>query len=457
MRRWYDRDVVALEGADTAVWLDRYRLYDEIGAGATSRVYLAKLVGAAGFARAVVVKVLREEAARDETLRAMFVDEARLSSRIDSPHVVRTLDVVDAGSRVGLVMEYVLGASLATALSRSSAPVPVAVAVAIASDVLRGLHAAHEARGEDGLLLGIVHRDVSPSNVLVGKDGRTRLIDFGIAKARARSTETASGVTKGKLGYMAPEQREGRHVSRETDVFALGVLLWELLVGRSLFEDGDPPLHPAARQGVPAPGSRRADVPVALDRVVLSALQPLPKDRPPTAMAMLEALSSACPAAKPADVARWLDGVAGLEIEMAEEVFAKLERADTGAARPGATPEARSPSSSHVRRLGWRAPAALALAFAIGSALLIFRRASPRHDPSPDPADAAQGAVEASSAAAEVVEGGAPVEAVAQPPTSASAVVHVRRRPPAKPSKGPCDPPYRFDADGHKLFIPSCL
>ena len=206
-------------------------------------VHLARQLGAAGFARIVAVKRLHERYARDPEFVAMFLDEARLVGRIRHPNVVQTLDVVaeknaDGGSELFIVMEYVHGESLVRLLAAARTkdePVPLKIASAIMIGALQGLHAAHEAKSEAGQPLNIVHRDISPHNILVGIDGVARVLDFGVAKASERVSSTTKGEVKGKLAYMAPEQLNGGEADRRTDVFAAGIVFWEVLAGQRLF------------------------------------------------------------------------------------------------------------------------------------------------------------------------------------------------------------------------------
>ena len=191
----------------------RYVLFDAIAAGGMASIHLGRLRGAAGFNKTVAIKRLHTHLLADREFVTSFIDEARLASRIQHPNVVPMLDVLEADGELLLVMEYVHGLSFARvfrtlAAAGKRAPVAV-VTVAIVADALHGLHAAHEATDERGEPLHIIHRDVSPQNMLVGADGGARILDFGIAKARGRLGGTASGVLKGKLGYMAPEQLLG--------------------------------------------------------------------------------------------------------------------------------------------------------------------------------------------------------------------------------------------------------
>ena len=197
----------------------RYEVHDRIAAGGMATVHLGRLLGAAGFSRTVAIKRLHDGYAKDPEFVAMLLDEARLAALIRHPNVVPTLDVVAEDDELLVVMEYVEGDSVAhlTKLAQSAGQrVPVPFAAAILAQALHGLHAAHEARDKKGEPLGIVHRDVSPQNILVGVDGVARVLDFGIAKAASRATSTEDGQVKGKTAYMAPEQLQHGAVDRRT-------------------------------------------------------------------------------------------------------------------------------------------------------------------------------------------------------------------------------------------------
>ncbi len=221
--------------------LGRYQVLCPIGAGGMAEVYAARVVGAESFAKLVALKVMLPHLSRDPKFARMFVDEAQLAAHIDSAHVVSTLDL-GRDDRDGLyqAMELVLGASLRQLLDASETPLAPGVALSILAELARGLADAHAARGPDGAPLGLVHRDVSPHNVLVGVDGRTRLSDFGVARAAASVSATESGELKGKLAYAAPEQLRGEVADARSDVFALGVVCWEVLAARRLFTAENP-------------------------------------------------------------------------------------------------------------------------------------------------------------------------------------------------------------------------
>jgi serine/threonine protein kinase len=217
--------------------LGRYELLGELASGGMATVYLGRARGIGGFERLVAVKCCHAHLREDADFVSMFLDEARLAAKIHHPNVVPTLDVGDA-EELYLVMEYCEGDRLATLVNRAASRdgfMPVDVVLRIMVDVLQGLHAAHELTDTSGRPLQIVHRDVTPQNILVGVDGVSRLVDFGVAKAEARANTTKDGALKGKIAYMAPEQIGEHEVSRQSDVFSAGVVLWEALASKRLF------------------------------------------------------------------------------------------------------------------------------------------------------------------------------------------------------------------------------
>ncbi len=223
---------------DDLLIIGRYALDAPIAAGGMATVHIGRLLSDVGFARTVAIKRLLPHVAEEDEFTEMFLDEARLAARIRHPNVVPTLDVISENGELLLVMEYVPGVSLSTltkSAMQSGMPLPIPVVISIIVGALHGLHAAHEATNEDGRRLGLIHRDVSPQNVLVGTDGVSRLLDFGIAKAEGRLHTTREGQLKGKLSYMAPEQLRGSGMTHLVDVYAAGIVLWEALTGRRLF------------------------------------------------------------------------------------------------------------------------------------------------------------------------------------------------------------------------------
>jgi len=290
----------ALEPGST---LSGYRILARLRAGAMGVLYLARRNGSAEFSRPVAIKVIHDHLAQNTRFCRMFMDEAKLSSRIDHPNVVRVEEFGNADGRYYLVMELVNGVSLAQVLGvlRGGARIPMDQAVAIAIDIAGGLHGAHEATDEAGAPLGIVHRDVSPHNVLVSYTGSVRVIDFGIAKARQVGGQTKTGSLRGKLAYMPPEQaRSARTVDRRADLYGVGLILWEMLTFRRVFDaDTDMALFAQIQNPVIIPPSALApSVPRALDDLVLRMLSHDPSARPQTGLELQRALSLAFPAAR---------------------------------------------------------------------------------------------------------------------------------------------------------------
>ncbi|MEJ7731049.1 MAG: protein kinase [Polyangiaceae bacterium] len=309
----------------------RYAVFQEIAAGGMATVHLGRLHGEAGFTRVVAVKRLHGELARDPEFVAMFLDESRIAARIRHPNVVQTTDVIAAGDELFLVMEYVEGESLVRLLRAHCrcgvGPPPRAVVAAVIHGVLHGLHAAHQARSERGEPLEVVHRDVSPQNVLVGSDGVARVLDFGIAKAVGRAQVTRAGQLKGKLSYMAPEQiRFDRTIDRRTDVWAASVVLWESLTGCRLFSGDERVVVDAIVEGrAPPPSSVVSDIPPELDAVVARGLEVDPAQRWSTAEEMATALARALPLAPPSEVAAWVRQSAAPELAERTAMVASVE------------------------------------------------------------------------------------------------------------------------------------
>jgi serine/threonine protein kinase len=294
----------------------RYALHGELASGGMATVHLGTLLGPVGFSPPVAIKQLHPQLAKDPAVRAMFVDEARLASRIRHPNVVPTLDVVADGEEMLLVMEYVHGESLQQLLRaarRRDERVPLRITLAVMAAVLHGLHAAHEATTETGRPLEIVHRDVSPQNVLVGVDGVARVLDFGIARATVRLENTREGIVKGKLAYMAPEQLGGTVVDRRADVYAAGVLLWEMTTGHRLFvrEDGGHVMvEKLLRGAIEAPSVHAPGTPRLLDAIVLHALARDREQRFATAREMALALERIGPLAPASEIGLWVESLA---------------------------------------------------------------------------------------------------------------------------------------------------
>ena len=343
--------MVAAERAPIRV-VGRYALYDEIAAGGMATIHLGRLLGPVGFARTVAVKRLHPQFAKDPEFVSMFLDEARLAARVQHPNVVATIDVVATEGELFLIMDYVRGESLAKILrvvSGRDERVPPRIAAAIVCGLLHGLHAAHEAKNERGEPLGLVHRDVSPQNVLVGADGIARVLDFGIAKAQGRIQVTRDGQIKGKLAYMPPEQLTGRELSRAVDIYASAVVMWEALTGTRLFKAAteDATLSKILLEAVPPPSAVVPDLPKAFDEVLLRALDRDPAKRHATAKELALALERCCGLASTTEVGDWVETHVGNVLSAREHEIADIESSSAGMSVSQAVgPEADSATGS---------------------------------------------------------------------------------------------------------------
>ena len=331
------------EGAPHAV-VGRYAVFDEIASGGMATVHMGRLLGAAGFSRTVAIKRLHPQFARDQEFSAMFLDEARLAARIQHPNVVQTLDVVPIDKEILLVMEYVHGVPLAALLGasrRAGKRLPPRIVAGVMAGVLEGLHAAHETRNEVGASLGVVHRDVSPQNVLLGLDGTPRLIDFGVAKAMGKMHATREGQLKGKLAYMSPEQVRGVDVTRLSDVFSASIVLWEALTFERLF-NGDNPAELILRVldgPIVSPRSKLPDLPLALDVVVMKGLSRDPAARYATAREMAIALEASVGGLAPArEIGRWVESLAGETLAARAKLLEALEQSVSASAASASVP-----------------------------------------------------------------------------------------------------------------------
>jgi serine/threonine protein kinase len=302
-------------------------------------VHFGRLSGPAGFSRTVAIKRLHPNLAKDPEFVAMFLDEARLAARIRHPNVVPTLDVVATEGEIFLVMDYVQGESLSklrVAMQATKRLTDPRIVAAIMSGVLHGLHAAHEAKSEQGQSLNIVHRDVSPQNVLVGIEGVARVLDFGVAKAIGRVQTTREGHIKGKLAYMPPEQLHGGRVTRQTDVYAAAVVTWETLTGRRLFS-GD---HEGALvtsillTPVQPPSKIAPHIPASFDQVVMRGLDRDPTKRYATAREMALDLERCAGVASTSEVGEWVESLAATELTKRAALMAAIE--GTTPTRPSA-------------------------------------------------------------------------------------------------------------------------
>lgn len=261
-----------------------YQVTQLLAAGGMAEIYLARKVGPGGFEKRVVLKRIAKKLLGDREIEAMFLDEARVQALLDHPHVVQIHDMgVDKGA-YWIAMEFVAGATLRWVVDNANAvgrPIPIHHAVRVACDVLNGLHYAHELTDHRGRALGLIHRDISPVNVLVSRTGCAKLCDFGVAKSKLQSVTTRVGIVKGKFRYMAPEQVNASPLDRRADVFAVGAVLWETLAGRRLFDQQAEDAVVDAIRGGEYPPIRqvRADVPRLLEKLIRKALESEPEKR----------------------------------------------------------------------------------------------------------------------------------------------------------------------------------
>ncbi len=322
--------------------IGRYVLYEEIASGGMATVHFGRLQGQVGFSKTVAIKRLHAQFAKEPDFVSMFIDEARVAARIQHPNVVPMLDVVALQGELFLVMEYIQGESLSRLLRAArttgeQTPVPIVTSIVVG--VLEGLHAAHEALSQRGEPLGIVHRDVSPQNVIVGADGVARVLDFGVAKAAGRLQTTRDGQLKGKLAYMAPEQLRGEAIDRRTDIYAASVVLWEALTGKRLFNaDNQAALFGQVLAGATeAPSQHRASLPAGLDGVVMRGLAADPDERYATAREMASALEEIVALCSPREVGAWVERFAGANLKRRGERLAEIE--SISEVRPSVVPE----------------------------------------------------------------------------------------------------------------------
>jgi eukaryotic-like serine/threonine-protein kinase len=497
--------------------IGRYALFDEIASGGMATVHIGRLLGAVGFSRTVAIKRLHPQFAKDPEFVDMFVDEARVAARIRHPNVVPTLDVVKTEDELFLVMDYVQGESLSRLMRnarRQGRPFEIRVVVPILAGVLHGLHAAHKAKGERGEALHIVHRDVSPQNMLVGVDGVSRVFDFGIAKARGRLQTTREGQIKGKLAYMAPEQLSGEDVGPQTDVYAAGVVLWEALAGRRLFDaDHEAALLKQVLDGVQEPPSvHNPEVPEGLDAICMMALESDLGDRFQSARAMAVALEKHGVSASATEVGEWVEGQASNTLQKRADRIAEIESqsevnslagpmiaevrhshpdlvaastSDEVETRTVADPRSQQSSisvaglpRSHSGR-GW--PIAVIAFLLVGATIAVILLRKPAEgavgplgaatSPDGSPAGASASSIASSSvtssplasastspsssasASASAASSGAPTSSTAVMPPPRP---RPQRPPPPAPKADPCANPFFVDANGIKRIKPAC-
>jgi serine/threonine-protein kinase len=259
-----------------------------------ANVYLAVARGPSGFNKLVVLKSLRSDLAGDPELLSMFLEEARLAARLNHPHVVQTYEVGDYAGRPVIVMEYLEGQTLGNVLQRAKGQMSLALHLRVIIDSLEGLHHAHELSDFAGKALGLVHRDMSPQNVFITFDGQVKVLDFGIAKVVNSQAQTSTGVLKGKVKYMAPEQMLGAPLDRRADIYAVGAMIWEAATGQRMWQGQSDlhVMHKVANEGVVSPREVAPNVLPSLDAICMMALARNPDDRYGTALELSAALES---------------------------------------------------------------------------------------------------------------------------------------------------------------------
>jgi serine/threonine-protein kinase len=474
--------------------IGRYVVCDEIASGGMATVHFGRVVGPAGFSRTVAIKKMHAHYAREPQFASMFLDEARLAARIRHPNVVGSIDVVEHEGDLFIVFDYVEGETLArleSAAQSRGERIPLPFALSIAVGALSGLHAAHEATDERRDPLSIVHRDVSPQNLMVGVDGVTRVLDFGIAKAAQRLESTRGGQIKGKLRYMAPEQIRQRPLDRRVDVYAAGVVLWEVLAGRRLFaaDESGAILHQILNAEIDPPSRHAAGVPEAVDAIVMQALAREPADRFATALEMAEAIERLAPPVKPREIGAWVESLASETLKKRADRIAELESSPSSAIQPDGSAARRRVTSADdatsveaassaslpakppptpsdaVRRY---APA-IVLAAALATVAVAFAQRESGAEPggergeerpagvagtTPDPS--AEPVVVPSVVTASAAASATATPSEELPHTAPTQTAKPAGRPP-QPPKANCSPPYVIEPDGTKRWKKHCL
>ncbi len=473
-------------------------------------VYLGSLAGAADFSRVVAIKRMLPQFASDPAFVARFRDEAWLSARLLHPSIVQTFDVVDRDGELLLIMEYVDGVSLRALLADASAAghqLPISVVAGILVPVLHGLHAAHETTDDEGRALGIVHRDVSPQNIVIGRDGHAKILDFGIAKARSHAHVTVVGEFTGKFGYLSPEQVHGSEIDRRTDVFAAGIVLWEALAGQRLFRERGleqvAVIHRVLTKIIPPPSKLNPAVARSVDAAVLRALLREPARRFATARDLALALEAAIPLASPSTVSDCVQSLCAPRLSRLSRTLAsarrrsmfatkihsertELARMDTVVSAPVLT--SNPPRQASLRQRHWIQMALVAGLLVLAGSIAWAQRGGFGSRPNqPPPSSSALACV--ADPAALSVPGASQVPSVnseqqPQPANSRQEMVPSRdlpnsrslprgpkarphratapvrvppTSPPPPPARSLCDPPTYLDSAGIRHFKNGCL
>ncbi|MFH2010966.1 MAG: protein kinase [bacterium] len=382
-----NRPVVAAPARDVEPRFGRYELLMELASGGMATMFLARLRGPESFEKLVAIKIIHAHLTREQSFVEMFHDEARISALVHHPNVVQIFDLGAIEDRYYIAMEFVRGQDYRAVLKHTvgharskDTSLPLQgwlYAARVAADAAAGLHAAHELCSSGGEPLGLVHRDVSPHNILISYDGHVKLTDFGIAYAKHRMTHTASGVLKGKTAYMSPEQATGDPIDRRSDLFALGTVLWEALTLKRLFrrESDTATLYALTHKQIPSPRAFNVDLPVPLERIVMRTLARDPAERYQTGQELQRALETFISRSDEVVGAEELKGLMSLlfaerKARVDEEISARLAQPPTQAASPSQpsgpslpsllsqTGPTRAPGETHETKLSAQAHSA---------------------------------------------------------------------------------------------------
>jgi eukaryotic-like serine/threonine-protein kinase len=390
----------------------RYSLLSRIAVGGMAEIWLARQLGPKGFEKFIVIKRILDGLGTDPEFVTMFLDEARIAAQLNHPHIVQIFDLGEEAGAFYIAMEYLPGENLANVVragERQQKPLPIPLAVRIIADAAEGLAYAHARKGGDGKLLGIVHRDVSPHNLIITDDGLVKVVDFGIAKAANRESQTMAGHVKGKMAYMSPEQARGEPLDGRSDVFSLGILLFEMVTRSRLFHFPDPLAAltaVASDDPLPLAHERSPEVPEELSRIIDQALARNQDRRYASArhfqVALEEWLRSQPEVPDSTELAAYMSQIFSARIQ---ERIQLLEAARSGAltpasasrAMPGSTassmPGGRPASHDEVtsvealpdsRRWPWRA-GIVGVVLALGLGLAIILSAEPVGSVAPPP------------------------------------------------------------------------
>src|SRR5690554_3192865 len=338
----------------------RYELVAHLATGGMAEIFLARERGLAGLERLVVIKRILPTLAGDASFVDMFLREARIIARLSHPNVIQIFELGEENGNYYIAMEYIHGSTvreMQVLAEKAGSVLPVEVTCSVLDQAARGLHAAHELRGLDGNPLGLIHRDISPHNLMCTTEGFVKVLDFGVAKASRGVEATHSGHLKGKFAYMSPEQCQGHKLDRRADVFALGIVIWESLTGKRLFkrEKDLDMMRAVVQEPSPAPSDYNARVPAGIDRVVLRALHKDREQRYQTAEAFRSDLMQACRDERiryGEDIlAKYLEELAGVELKSRQATLQDaLERSLTSNEQRGLLHRTGSGSRSNMER-----------------------------------------------------------------------------------------------------------